>query len=120
MLDPPRSTPALWSRIHQLVARSRESNFYPIALGRPEVSQRDGVLTSRGKRCEANKQLTAWCRKTRDHFGPFGQTTYAGLSHRLLKFYQELQDIAENIATATSRRVWQYGYILIVRTNFAF
>ncbi|KWU43740.1 hypothetical protein RHOSPDRAFT_26147 [Rhodotorula sp. JG-1b] len=98
MLDPPGCAADVWLQIYQLVGRSRTGGFYLIAVGGAGDLERNGVLTGKGVRYEASRKLT-------------------GLSHRLLKFYTELKDIAEKIATVTVERVWKYGYILII-SNF--
>ncbi|KAG0659809.1 hypothetical protein C6P46_005012 [Rhodotorula mucilaginosa] len=67
-------------------------------------------------RSNQTPSAASWCKKldSARRVLPLSlTTTYAGLSHRLLKFYQELQDIAENIATATSRRVWHNAKTLL-------
>ena len=118
MLDPPGCAADVWLQIYQLVGRSRTGGFYLIAVGGAGDLERNGVLTGKGVRYEASRKLTGWFQATRKHLDPF-KKAYAGLSHRLLKFYTELKDIAEKIATVTVERVWKYGYILIVRTHLA-
>lgn len=120
MLDPPGCAADVWYQIGELIIRGagHERNFYRIAIGGDGDLKRNGVLTTKGRRRKANKKLTGWCHETRGHLGPF-KKEYAGLSHRLLTFYKELKRMARNIANFSPRIKWKYGYILIVRTDFA-
>ena len=61
------------------------------------------------KRNKAKGMLTAWCAETRNHLDQF-RFNYAGLSHRLLKFYTELKTSAEML----NKLNWRYGFIHIV------
>lgn len=73
---------------------------------------------------EARKNIVAWASAAVQRLKPFEDAnTYAGLSHRLRKFYEELFNTAESVGKEVGKEVgkyeWKYGYILAVRVHFA-
>lgn len=139
MVDPPGLAP-VWA---QLMREVRGPKIFPLPPSRSKSggtkqvaspTRRDHKLATRKKnaptgqdehdtpaktgptKVEAGKQLMAWASKARDCMEHFQITaSYAGLSHRLLKFYTKLSETAKSVGTTD----WTYGYILVVRIHFA-
>lgn len=63
---------------------------------------------------DARAALLKWASDTRTRLEDFKHNGgYAGLSHRLSKFYSELKDTANSVCPTD----WRYGYILLVCTH---
>jgi hypothetical protein len=110
---------AVWVQLIKGDLRSGRE-FFHFSTGGVGPTEENGVLTDKGRRYKAGRELTSWVRETRNYLGRFDTSgshsaTYAGLSQRLRKFYHELRETAMLVG----QNGWRYGFLFIVSTSFA-